>query len=100
MFWSRKGSVRREKIREDRPDTVVRRWEKLRDDGVFVSVQIAAIFFVLATAILMLRPNVVRYRAGQFTHHDILSRVEFSYTDPGKLADAQQLAREKTAHVY
>ena len=46
MLWSRRSGFRREQIRKERPDTVIRRWEKLREGGVIVSLQIAAFFFV------------------------------------------------------
>ena len=65
MFrWSRRSGLRREQIRKERPDTVIRRWERLREDGILVSLQIAAAFFILASAILMLREEVVRSQRG------------------------------------
>src|SRR4051812_14268727 len=100
FFGSRRSGFRREHIRKDRPDTVSRRWERLRDDGVLASVVIAFVFFIATTAILMMRQDVVPYRPGQWTHHDILSRVDFIYTDQQLLADKQQLARQNTPHVY
>ncbi|HYO09218.1 MAG TPA: HDIG domain-containing protein [Tepidisphaeraceae bacterium] len=101
MFrWSRKSGFRREQIRKERPDTVSRRWERLRDDGVLVSLQIAVGFFLLASGILMLREDVVPYRPGQYAHHDIVSRVDFTYMDQQKLASAQQKARDDAPHVF
>jgi putative nucleotidyltransferase with HDIG domain len=99
-LWSRRSGFRREQIRKERPDTVSRRWEKLRDDGILVSLQIAAAFFVLASAILMLRQDVVAYRPGQYTAHDIVSRVDFTYMDQEKLAAAQRKARQDAPHVF
>ena len=101
MFsWTGKSVSRREQIRKDRPDTVVRKWENLRASGVLVSLQICAVFWVIATAILMLRQDVVPYRPGEWVHHDIISRVTFVYMDKQKLADAQRLARQNEPHVY
>jgi putative nucleotidyltransferase with HDIG domain len=99
-WWSRKSVSRREQIRKDRPDTPARRWERLRSDGVIVSLQIAGIFWVLATAILMLRQDVVPYRPGQYSHHDIISRVDFVFMDKQQLADAQRQARQNAPRVY
>src|SRR3954453_15223847 len=97
---SQKSLSRREQIRKDRPDTPARRWERMRTSGVVVSLQIALVFWVLATAILMLRQDVVPYRPGQWVHHDIISRVTFTYMDKQKLADAQGRARQNEPHVY
>ena len=48
----------------------------------------------------MMRQDVVPFRPGQWTHHDILSRVDFVYTDPQLLANQQQVARQTTPRVY
>ena len=40
----------------------------------------------------MLRQDVVPYRPGQYTHHDIISRVDFTFMDKQQLAQAQRLA--------
>jgi putative nucleotidyltransferase with HDIG domain len=99
-WWSHKSVSRREHIRKDRPDHPSRRWQRLRSGGVIASIQIAAVFWVLATSILMLRDDVVPYRPGQWAHHDILARVDFTYMDNQKLADLQRKAREDEPHVY
>ena len=99
-WWSGKSVSRREQIRKDRPDTAARKWEHLRTSGVVVSLQIAAVFWVVATTILMLRDDVVPYRPGQYTHHDILSRVDFTYMDKEALARAQATAVQTTPRVY
>src|SRR5215207_8159410 len=100
MIWSRKSVSRREAIRKDRPDTPARKWEHLRANGVIVSIQIAAVFWVAATGILMLRQDVVPYRPGQYAHHDIISRVDFTFMDKQQLAEAQRLARQNAPRVY
>src|SRR4051812_14921018 len=99
-LWTRKSVSRREQTRKDRPDTTARKWEQLRASGVIVSLQIAAIFWVAATGILMLRQEVVPYRPGQFAHHDIISRVDFTFMDKQQLAEAQRLARQNAPRVY
>ena len=99
-LWSRKSVSRREAIRKDRPDTTARKWEQLRASGVIVSLQIAAVFWVAATGILMLRQDVVPYRPGQYAHHDIISRVDFTFMDKEQLAQAQRLARQNAPRVY
>src|SRR5688572_30241813 len=99
-FWTRKSVSRREAIRKDRPDTTARKWEQLRASGVIVSLQIAALFWVAATGILMLRQDVVPYRPGQYAHHDIISRVDFTFMDKDQLAQAQRLARQNAPRVY
>jgi putative nucleotidyltransferase with HDIG domain len=91
---------RREQIRKDRPDTTARKWEQLRASGVIVSLQVAAVFWVAATGILMLRQDVVPYRPGQFAHHDIISRVDFTFMDKQQLAEAQRIARQNAPRVY
>src|SRR2546423_6059454 len=96
----RSKNSRREGIRQVRPDTLARRWERMRASGVVISIQIALVFWVVATAILMLREDVVPYRPGQWVHHDIMSRVTFVYMDKQKLADAQRTARQNEPHVY
>jgi cyclic-di-AMP phosphodiesterase PgpH len=101
MFsWSRKSVSRREAIRKDRPDTPARKWENLRASGVIVSLQIAALLWVAATGIMMFRQDVVPYRPGQYTHHDIISRVDFTFMDKQQLAQAQRLARQNAPRVY
>src|SRR5687768_3579080 len=99
-LWTRKSVSRREQIRKDRPDTTARKWEHLRSNGVIVSLQIAAIFWVAATGILMFRQDVVPYRPGQWAHHDIISRVDFTFMDRQQLAEAQRLARQNAPRVY
>ena len=89
----RKAPARRAEIRKNRPDTVTRRWELMKASGVPVSVAIAAAFALVAIAILSLREEVVPHRPGQFAAHDIVSRVDFTFHDNRKLADAQRAAR-------
>jgi hypothetical protein len=96
----RKAPARRAEIRKNRPDTVHRRWELMKATGVPLSLGIAAAFALIATAILSLREEVVPYRPGQFAAHDIVSRVDFTFHDTRRLADAQRAARASALHVY
>ena len=96
----RKAPARRAEIRKNRPDTVHRRWELMKATGVPLSLGIAAAFALIATAILSLREEVVPHRPGQFAAHDIVSRVDFTFHDTRRLADAQRAARASALHVY
>jgi putative nucleotidyltransferase with HDIG domain len=95
-----KSRSRREEIRKNRPDAPRLDWEALRANGVVASLCVAAAFFVLATGILMLRRDVVRYRPNQWIPHDIVSRVDFTYFDARRLAAEQAAARERQPRVY
>ena len=91
---------RRAEIRKNRPDSEWVDWRKLRDSGVPESIGIAAVFFILASLILMLRQNVVEYRVGQWLHHDIVSRVKFTYTDPERLERKRRETGARQPRVY
>jgi putative nucleotidyltransferase with HDIG domain len=95
-----KSRSRREEIRKNRPDAARLDWEALRASGVTTSLGIAATFFVLATGILMLRQEVVRYRPNQWIPHDIVSRVDFNHFDGRRVSAAQAAAREREPRVY
>ncbi len=100
LSFFRKPPSRRAEIRKNRPDTVHRRLELMKAGGVPASLAIAAGFAIIAIAILTLREEVVPHRPGQFTAHDIVSRVDFTFHDTRKLADAQRAARAATPRVY
>src|SRR4051812_20735605 len=100
MLENPKSSARRAAIRENRPDTFSAWWEQLRDDGALTSIAIAAIFCMLAFAILSLRQEVLPFRPGQAVPYDVISRVDFSFKDKGILAERQKEARDHTPRVY
>src|SRR5215211_1962676 len=100
LNYFRKAPARRAEIRKNRPDTAQRRWELMKASGVPVSLGIAAAFAIIASAILSLRAEVVPHRPGQFAAHDIVSRVDFTFHDGRKLADAQRAARGGALRVY
>src|SRR5918993_5976991 len=100
LNFFRKAPARRAEIRKNRPDSAHRRWELMKASGVPASIGIAAAFALIAIAILSLRENVVPHRPGQFAAHDIVSRVNFTFHDTRRLADAQRAARAATPRVY
>jgi putative nucleotidyltransferase with HDIG domain len=99
-MWSAKGRTRRSEIRKCRPETSRFDWEKWKADGVPTSIGIAVLFFVCAASILMLRQDVVPYRAGQWIPHNIMARVSFVYYDRDKLDNARLNARQTTPRIY
>src|SRR5947207_9551523 len=101
MIWSRKRGARRKEIRKNRPDAAKGLLSDLKSDhGVFISLWVAALFFAGASAMMMLRENVVQYRPGQYASHDVVSRVKFSFNDKDRLAEKQRIAREMEPRVY
>ncbi|QOV90719.1 HD family phosphohydrolase [Humisphaera borealis] len=100
MDLGTKSTARRQEIRKNRPDAQPRDWQQLRERGIPQSITIAVAFFLLATAIMLLRQNVVPYRPGQPVTHDIVSRVKFSYYDESKFRLAQTEASTREPRVY
>jgi cyclic-di-AMP phosphodiesterase PgpH len=72
----------------------------LRASGAIGSIYLAGIFFAAATAILMLRQEVIPFRPGQYVSHNITSRVDFDFVDPDQLDRLRQRAREMEPRVY
>src|SRR5687767_2251398 len=95
-----KSRSRRVEIRKNRPDTPRLNWDAWRASGVLTSLGIALAFFVLASGILMMRQEVVRYRPNQWIPHDIVSRVDFSFSNPHLLAQRQREAAEREPRIY
>jgi putative nucleotidyltransferase with HDIG domain len=100
LFSTQKSSARRQSIREHRPDTSVIWFNQLKCNGTFPSLGIAAVFWLLATAILMMREDVLPYRPMQFVQHDIPSRVDFTFADPGVQQEKQEETRLHYPKVY
>lgn len=100
MFGTGKSTARREEIRKNRPDTAVPLMTRLREGDAMKSLAVAVIFCVLAICILVMREDVVSWRPGQWTHHDIVARVEFPFRDERKLEMARQTARDATPRVF
>src|SRR4051794_3173504 len=96
MLGSATSSARRTAIRENRPDCTAAWWNKQKENGTVASIGIAAVFCLLAFAILSLRQEVLPFRPGQAVPNDIISRVEFSFKDKGILAERQKEARDHT----
>lgn len=100
MDLGTKSTARRQEIRKNRPDAQPRDWQRLKECGIPQSVAIAAAFFLIATAIMLLRQNVVPFRPGQPINHDIVSRVKFSYYDETKFRLVQTDAYSREPRVY
>ena len=100
MFSNQKSSARRLAIRENRPDTSAIWFKELKCNGAVTSVGIAAIFWILASAILMMRQEVLPYRIGQTVRYDIMSRVSFDYVDASMRKQKQEEARNAALPVF
>jgi putative nucleotidyltransferase with HDIG domain len=100
MFWSRKYGARRTEVRKNRPDRSEGLWAKLRARGVVGSLVVAAVFCLVTAAIVLLREDSVPYRPGQYVPQDVLSRVDFSFTDADRLTQARKERREGEPCVY
>ena len=100
MFDTGKSRSRRAEIRRNRPDAAWLDWENLRSNGVVASVVIAGAFFLVTSAVMMLREQVVPYRPGQWIPHDIVSRVDFSYRNKDRLANMRRDRRDAEPRVY
>ena len=91
---------RREGIRDRRPDKGDSVLARLFRPEHQLSVFVAVGFAICAAAILMLRPQVVGWRVGQYAPHDIVARTDFAYHDQTKLDDERRDARLREPHVY
>jgi putative nucleotidyltransferase with HDIG domain len=100
MDSSPKSKTRRAEIRKNRPDVAWVDWAALRGSGALTSGWIALAFWLVASAILVLRQDVVPYRAGQWIPHDVVGRVDFAYRDDELLAQKRREARENEPRVY
>src|ERR1700712_5767931 len=92
------SSRRREEIQKKRPtdESIVGRMLRPHHH---IALVIALGFVLATTAILMLRPQVVGWRVGQYAPHDIVARVNFDYLDPEKQNMAKQIARVSEPRV-
>ena len=60
MFWSRKYGARRTEVRKNRPDLGSGLYLELKAKGVFGSIGVALAFWLVASAIMMLREEAER----------------------------------------
>jgi hypothetical protein len=90
MFWSRKYGARRTEVRKNRPDRSVNFWSDLKARGITTSLAIALVFCIIASAIVLLREDAVPYRPGQYVPQDVLSRIDFAFTDVDRLTQARK----------
>lgn len=100
MFPLRKSASRRADVRRKRPDTLACRLRELRNSQVLPSVLIGVLFGLAVFFILLMREQTVPYRPGQWVHHPIVSRVNFTYHDESRLAEARRQARQQQPRVY
>jgi putative nucleotidyltransferase with HDIG domain len=106
MASTESSRARREEIRRKTlhyyasPEAHGSRWRRLREQGIFESIGIAFVFFIVATTILSLRQGVMHYRPGQWVPHDVMSRVQFSYNDPKQLERLQVDRADQEPRVY
>src|SRR4051794_8824341 len=100
MLGIGKSTARRAEIRKNRPDAGNTMVHRLRAEGGLASIGVATGFCLLASLILTMRQDVVRYRPGQWIGYDIVSRVDFSYRDDKRLAAARQNAKANTFRIY
>jgi len=91
---------RRAEIRKNRPDLDDTLMGRLLRPENHLPLLVAVGFVVCTTAILMLRPNVLGWRVGQYVPHDIVSRVDFTWSDPASLNEARSTARLNEPRVY
>lgn len=100
MFWSRKYGARRNEVRKNRPDLGGSLYSELKARGVVGSIWVAAAFCLAASAIVMLREDAVPYKPGQYVPQDVISRIDFNFSDPELLTAARRDKRESEPHVY
>jgi len=99
MFGLPKYRARREQAATNHPAQAHIR-QAFRTAEVWISLAIVLVFFALATAITTLREHVVRCRPDEYVHQDLLSRVSFSYTNPERVSEIRQAARDAAPRVY
>ncbi len=100
MALSKSIGRRRAEIRKNRPDLDQTLLGRLLRPEFHVPLLVAFAFVVCASAILMLRTDVVSWRVGQYAPHDIVARVEFVYRDPTVFDIQRRSAREQEPRVY
>jgi putative nucleotidyltransferase with HDIG domain len=99
MLWTRQCRTLRAELRRNRADAPPF-WQVMRNDGSLASLGIAAIFCLVAIAILTLRQDVMPYRPGQYVPRTIHSRVSFSFVDKDRLTKAREDARGNVPRIY
>src|SRR5690349_17975945 len=99
MFRLTKYRSRRVEIRKNRPEAGSF-WRTLRQPRVTASLLVAVTFWLVASAVTLLRDQMVRYRQDQYAAQAVLSRVGFDYSDPDRVTEIRQRARESASRVY
>lgn len=99
MYQSSKSRSRRAEIRRNRPDIGLF-WQSLSTPTAVASLSIALVFWMTVSGLTMLRDRTVRYRPGQYVHHDVASRVAFNFRNFERENDLKREAREQAPRVY
>jgi len=99
MFRLGKYRARRAEIRRSRAEAE-QWWQVMRLPEVRASLVIVVGFWAVATAISTLREQIVRCRPDEYVNEDVRSRVSFSYTNPERVAEIRQAARDAASRVY
>jgi putative nucleotidyltransferase with HDIG domain len=100
MGLFRQVGSRRAEIRKNRPDLDDTFLGRLRRSENHIPLLIALGFALCTAAVLMMRPNVLEWRVGQYAPHDIVARVDFTWRDPDALNLARIEARQREPRVY
>jgi cyclic-di-AMP phosphodiesterase PgpH len=100
MLWTSKPTARRRVVRDKAAHVSRARWRQMEASGVVGSLAIALGFFLVASAILMLREQVVPYRPQQFIPSDIYSRVDFVFPNEDLLAAKKDEAAREAQRIY
>ena len=96
-----KSGARRALIREKCPDSSAVAWlDRQRCNGAVPSLLIVVAFWLAASAILMMREDVLPYRPGQTVRNNLFARVDFSLADDGVREKKRQQARADAPRVY
>jgi len=99
MPQSTKSKSRRAEIRRNRPDLGLL-WQSLRAPGAMGSLLALLAFWLAASGMSLLRDRVVRYRPGEYVHHDVSARVRFDSHNIERENELKQRARENAPRVY
>jgi putative nucleotidyltransferase with HDIG domain len=100
LWSSAKIRARRAAISNKRPDADRTLLVVLREHGALPAILVAVGFFIAASSLMLLRRDVVKWRPGQAVPYDIVSRVDFTFSDPDVLAQKRRDARNNTPRIY
>ena len=83
------------------PDSSAAAWiDRQRCNGAVPSLLLVVAFWLAASAILMMREDVLPYRPGQTVRNNLFARVDFALADDGVREKKRQQARADAPRVY